>query len=202
MRSFIVAAFSLLSLGAIAQPLEVEKRATACMTNSQAAKVAQNFRALIHEEFNTTLAKTALTKDFTDYSDSVITLIDSGCTGPVALTTATFNSRAEFIAGQSSQPPIPFKILNMWHTCSTVIIRWRASAPGTISGTQEPVTGIIVLETQPSRNKNAEQPFRIQTVFSEFNSGAWLYDLGVFVPSNCSATAKRSLSTIPFMGML
>ena len=31
------------------------------------------------------------------------------------------------------------------------------------------------------------------TVFSEFNSGAWLYDLGVYVPANCSAAAKRSL---------
>jgi len=169
------------------------------MTNAQAVKVAQNFRALIHETFNSTLAKTALTKDFTDYSDSVIELIDSGCTGPVALTTPTFTSRSAFIAGQSSQPPIPFKILNMWHTCSTVIIRWRASAPGTITTTQEPVTGIIVMETQPA---SGEEPFKIQTVFSEFNSGAWLYDLGVFVPSNCSSTTKRSLSTVPFMGML
>jgi len=200
MRSFIVAAVSLLSLGAIAQPLE--ERATACMTGAQAAKVAQNFRALIHETFNETLAKTAMTKDFTDYSDSVITLIDSGCSGPVALTTATFTSRAAFIQGQSGQPPIPFKILNLWHTCSTVIIRWRASAPGTISTTQEPVTGIIVLETQPNRNKASDQPFLIQTVFSEFNSGAWLYDLGVFVPTNCTATSKRSLETVPFMGML
>ena len=136
--------------------------------------------------------------------DSVIELINSGCTGPVALGSATFSNRAAFIAGQSGQPPIPFKILNLWNTCSTVIIRWRASAPGTITTTQEPVTGIIVLETKVNPNKAAavEQPFLIETVFSEFNSGAWLYDLGVFVPSNCTAASKRSLESTPFMGML
>lgn len=201
MRSFIVAAVSLLALGTSASPLV--ERAAPCMSTSQAAKVAQNFRALIHEEFNKTLAQTAMTKDFTDYSDSVIELIDSGCpNGPVALTTPTFTSRAAFIAGQSSQPPIPFKILNLWHNCNTVIIRWRASAPGTITTAQEPVTGIIVIETQPNKNKASDQPFLIQTVFSEFNSGAWLYDLGVFVPSNCTAAAKRSIGNVPFMGML
>ena len=66
MRSFITAALSLLAIGASASPLEA--RQTSCMTNAQAVKVAQNFRALIHETFNITLAKTALAKDFTDYS--------------------------------------------------------------------------------------------------------------------------------------
>jgi hypothetical protein len=47
-----------------------------------------------------------MTKDFHDYSDSVIELINSGCTGPVALGSATFSTRAEFISGQSSQPPM------------------------------------------------------------------------------------------------
>ncbi|KAK5171109.1 uncharacterized protein LTR77_004253 [Saxophila tyrrhenica] len=197
MRSFIAAGLSLLTL-ASAQPFELEKRSATCMATKDAVKVAQNFRALIHEEFNTTLAQTAMTKDFTDYSDSVITLINGGCVdGPVALTTPTFSTRKEFIAGQSSQPPIPFKILNLWHTCSTVIIRWRASAPGTITTTQEPVTGIIVIETQPNRKKVNDQPFLIQTVFSEFNSGAWLYDLGVFDPT-CPAppppSGKRSIA--------
>jgi len=200
MRSFIAAGLSLLALGATAQPLEA--RAATCMTTANSVKVAQNFRALIHEEFNVTLAKTAMTKDFTDYSDSVISLINSGCTGPVELTTPTFSTRAEFIAGQSSQPPIPFKILNLWHTCSTVVIRWRASAGLGPADPQEPVTGIIVIETQPNKNKASDQPFLIQTVFSEFNSGAWLYDLGVFVPTNCTAPAKRSISANPFMGML
>jgi hypothetical protein len=66
MRSFILAGLSLLTLGAVAQPLEA--RQTTCMTTANAQRVAQNFRALIHEEFNKTLALTALDKNFVDYS--------------------------------------------------------------------------------------------------------------------------------------
>jgi hypothetical protein len=48
------------------------------------------------------------------------------------------------------------------------------------------ITGIIVLETtQPDGNA----PWLINTVYSEFNSGAWLVDLGIFKPQNCSAGA-------------
>jgi hypothetical protein len=193
MRNFIVA--GLLAAGAMASPLV--ERATTCMTTAQAVKVAQNFRALIHDTFNTTLAQTSMTADFTDYSDSVIELINSGCSTPQTLGDATFTSRAAFIQGQSGQPPIPFNILNLWHTCSTVIIRWRASAPGTITTTQEPVTGIIVIETSKNPKKNTDQPFLINTVFSEFNSGAWLYDLGVFVPNCTASTSKRSVFELP-----
>ena len=180
------------------------------MTKSDAARVAGNFRALIHETFNTTLAQTALTKDFTDYSDSVNELINNGCpNGPATvsinyniylrlfriLTTRqlgqpTFTSRSSFISGQSSQPPIGFKILKLWNTCDTVIIRWKSPAPGTVSPEQQ-VTGIIVIETKQNLHPHPIEPFLIQTVYSEFNSGAWLYDLGIFVP-NCT-TSKRSI---------
>ncbi len=52
--------------------------------------------------------------------------------------------------------------------------------------TQEQVTGIIVLETKANLHANAPERFMIETVYSEFNSGAWLYDLGIFVPT-CSS---------------
>lgn len=66
--------------------------------------------------------------------------------------------------------------MNIWYNCQTVIIRWRTSL------TPEFVTGLIVLETvkAPSGNK---YPYVIETVYSEFNSGAWLVDLDVFKPS-------------------
>ena len=79
MRGLILATVSLFSLGAVAAP------AAACMTSSDAARVAGNFKALINETFNKTLAVTALTKDFTDYSDSVNELINSGCAGPATV---------------------------------------------------------------------------------------------------------------------
>jgi hypothetical protein len=197
MRSFVFAAVSAFAIGAFALPSPFVERASACLTDADATRVAQNFKALINQPFDKTLAVQALTVDFTDYSDSVNELIDSGCpNGPAVLGTATFTSRAAFISGQSGQKPIPFQILNQWYNCNTVIIRWRSSAPGSVQPEEE-VTGIIVLEVV----KNAPgrpQPWKIQTVYSEFNSGAWLYDLGVFVPS-CSASTKRSPNNIFYM---
>jgi hypothetical protein len=63
-------------------------------------------------------------------------------------------------------------------------MRWRTAL------TPEFVTGIIVLETKYSA-KDKSEPFLIKTVYSEFNSGAWLVDLNVFTPS-CSSS-KRSI---------
>lgn len=93
---------------------------------------------------------------------------------------ATFDSLASFKAGQGSQPPIPFEILNLWHNCDTVTIRWKSA----MSPAQ--VTGIIVIEAVQQNGK-----WMIQTVYSEFNSGAWLVDLGIFKPSNCTTAARR-----------
>lgn len=53
----------------------------------------------------------------------------------------------------------------------------------------EAVTGIVILETTP--NTGSGTPYLIDTVYSEFNSGAWLADLGVFSPScNTTSTSK------------
>lgn len=218
MRFTSFAAVSALAMGAIAAPLEAfqgfemvddipdfDKRDGTCMSGAEAKKVAQNFRALIHDPFNTTLAQTSMTKDFADYSDSVIELIvrtttylmstkpqltpphqNQGCTpGVVPLTSPTFTSRKEFIDGQSSQPPIPFRILKMWHNCDAVFMRWRSGKPGTVKP-EQPVTGIIAIDAVPNPKAKSDQPWLMKTVYSEFNSGAWLYDLGIFVPE-CNA---------------
>lgn len=63
-------------------------------------------------------------------------------------------------------------------------MRWKSSAPGGPASPQQQVTGIIVMETVCA--KKGGEKNKIKTVYSEFNSGAWLYDLGVFVPS-CGA---------------
>ncbi len=67
------------------------------------------------------------------------------------------------MAGQGSQPAIPFKILNLYHTCDTVIIRWRSQGPGQ---EPEPVTGIIVIEAEYQANDTTD-PWLIKTVYSE-----------------------------------
>ncbi|CAK4030984.1 Hypothetical predicted protein [Lecanosticta acicola] len=167
-----------------------------CLTDSAASRVANNFAALIRS-YTPELAEQALCTDFTDYSDSVAELINSGCpNGPQALGAATFTSLASFMAGQGSQPAIPFEILNTWHNCDTVTMRWRTSAPGTVVP-EEPVTGIVVMETIYAGSGN-DEPWLIETVYSEFNSGAWLYDLGIFVPTACNATAAKHRRNLNF----
>ena len=161
-----------------------------CLSAAEATTVANNFRATIAEPFDVAFVKATFAIDFEDFSDSVNELINAGCpTGNATLGAATFDGRAAFIAGQSSQPPITFNTLKIWYNCDTVILRWMTPNPGTITTAQEEVTGIIVIEVKANERRDgsaAQNPWLIETVYSEFNSGAWLYDLGIFVPT-CSA---------------
>ena len=163
-----------------------------CLSAAQATVVANNFRATIAEPFSASFVRATFTVNFEDYSDSVSELINGGCpTGNATLGAATFPSRKAFITGQGGQPPILFNILNIWYNCDTVILRWMTPYPGAgptalPTGSQEEVTGIIVLEVvRNERNDSsaAANPWLIETTYSEFNSGAWLYDLGVFKPT-------------------
>jgi hypothetical protein len=160
-----------------------ERTLQICLLDDEATKLANNFKSLILA-YSKANAEAFLTKDFTDYSDSVNELINNGCPdGPAKLGTPTFTSLSAFEAGQSSQPSIPFQILNIWHGCRDVALRWRSSAPGFVQP-EQPVTGIIVLEVIPNGIFSA-QPWLIKTVYSEFNSGAWLYDLNITTSSFC-----------------
>jgi len=194
MRSTIIAAATF-ALGAIASPTLMQKRDCndTCMTYDQATVVANNFKTLI-AAYSDELANEVLTVDFEDYSDSVTELINSGCTGPAALGSVTFDSRASFESGQGSQPAIPFEILNLWYACEgPVVIRWRSAQ------SPEIITGNIVLETE--RGTNSSEPWLISTVYSEFNSGAWLVNLGVFVP-NCSANGSSVTGPVGKRGLI
>ncbi|KAK1058014.1 25S rRNA (adenine2142-N1)-methyltransferase [Friedmanniomyces endolithicus] len=204
MRNSILACVGLLAVNAIAAPNNGGNPWNGwgysgngrCMNDDQANKVANNFRDLI-SAYTTTLANSVLTTTVQDYSDSVIELIDGGCpSGPIALGSATFASRASFEAGQGSQPNITFNILNVWHNCDTVTVRWRLPmpnpGPGAAPAVQEEVTGIAALETVWNGWQSSQQ-FLINMIYSEFNSGAWLYDLEIFKPANC-AGARRTRS--------
>ena len=70
-------------------------------------------------------------------------------------------------------------------------MRRISTSPRTVLPEQQ-VVGIVVIQTVYS---SRDEPYLIDTVYSEFNSGAWLYDFDVFVPS-CTGTAvavKRNL---------
>ena len=119
MGSWVLSSLAFFALTAIVAPAPSTgaNSQPSCMTAASANKVANNFKDLINLHFNKTLAREALCEDFHDYSDGVNELINAGCTGPNTLGAATFSSRTEFINSQSTQPPIPFSILNLWHTC-------------------------------------------------------------------------------------
>lgn len=187
MRSSFLSTVALFTLSATAVPSLYPRSnsSSTCLTTADANKVANNFRDLIALPFSTSLATEALCADFQDYSDSVNELINAGCRGPNTLGDATFGSRTAFIDGQKHQPPIPFQILNIWNTCTEVIMRWRSSSPGSVNPEQI-VTGIVVIETVPNSDSSSSQPWLMETVYSEFNSGAWLYDIGNFTAS-CTA---------------
>jgi hypothetical protein len=157
-----------------------------CLCDSDADLIANDFAQLI-SNYSATLADNVLAADYTDQSDSVNTLIDSATTSPIPLGTLTFASKAAFLAGQSSQPNVPFTILQTWHTCDTVIIRWVAN-PGV-----QQVQGFDALIVEPSTNST--QPYQIQTTYGEFNSGAWLVDLGFSVTQSATSASASASAT-------
>lgn len=85
----ILASVLLLALDILAAPerrptaFETHKaRDSSCMGDDEAQQVATNFKNLI-VEYSDSLANSSLTMDFVDYSDSVIELINKGCSNSV-----------------------------------------------------------------------------------------------------------------------
>ncbi|KAK3649651.1 hypothetical protein LTR56_006834 [Elasticomyces elasticus] len=163
-----------------------------CMTRADAQQVADNYQNL-QTQFSDALATASLSNNFTSYSDSIAVLINGGCNGPAILGDAIFGSRDEFLAGQGSQPSLPFYQIGLWHTCNQVVVRWRFVS-------LQMITGIMALETVPAPF-NATFPWLIETAHSEFNSMPWLISLGVFTPDcNETAASSRKRRDLPMIG--
>lgn len=188
--SVLVWAATLLAGSAVADSW-AQPRDAFCLCDSDADVIANDFAQLI-SNYSASFANLVLADDFIDQSDSVNTLIDSGTTSPIPLGATTFATKADFIAGQGTQPNIPFTVLQTWHTCDTVIIRWVA-----FPGVQQ-VQGLDAIIVEPS--SNGFQPYQMKVVYGEFNSGAWLADLGrpecsLTTTAATTATTTESSST-------
>jgi len=85
---------------------------TACLLESDANTLATNFGLLV-SNYSQKLANETLAVDFTDYSESVNSLIDNGGTAPQALLGETFSSRAAFESLSSKQASVPFAVKNL-----------------------------------------------------------------------------------------
>jgi len=196
---------SLAALGAVAAPAEkFRARRGQCVTDAEADQIATSYAALI-VSYSDSLADTVLAPNFTDYSESVNTLINSCPQGdaakPLPLLAPTFTSLEQFKIGQGQQPSINFERLNLWHSCDTVIIRWLTTNTAPIPE-PKPVVGLISMEVIPNTN-GTEYPWLIDTVYSEFDAGAWLQNLveagictsGAGLPTAGNATCASASSS-------
>ncbi|KAK0872160.1 hypothetical protein LTR87_012556 [Friedmanniomyces endolithicus] len=182
-----LAVASVLALGALARP-GMEKRGGYgyCLDRNEAQLVATNYGQLI-ASYTKAQADAALSADFTDFSESVNSLI------------VGFNNLTQFENGQGQQAPINFYQLNMWHSCDTVIIRWETTNTANITGVR-PVVGLISMETVEAPTGNL-YPYQISTVYSEFDSAAWLANIEAAgfcaPPANASITSIAASSPAP-----
>lgn len=143
-----------------------------CLSYQQAHQLATNFGLLI-SDYSASLANQTLAPSYTDYSESVNTLIDNGGSSPIGLLSATFSSRAQFETASAAQPAVPFTVADVWYTCNVITVRWEsAQSPNT-------VVGISVLQaTQQGVSWKNPVGWWINEVWAEFDSAVWLTNLG------------------------
>ncbi|KAI4735485.1 hypothetical protein E4T50_14003 [Aureobasidium sp. EXF-12298] len=185
MRSFVLAALVVLAAahpsvsppGPPPPPPPPPPGDATCISAPDASLIATNFGMTI-SNYTEPLADQLFTNNFTDQSDSVLTLMHEPGLQAQDLGRLTFSSKANFLAAQGAQPNVPFEILNLWNTCNTVIIRWLSAQ------TPLPVQGISVATVQPAIKGQGggfgtgAQKWQINNIVAEFNSGAWLGNLG------------------------
>lgn len=149
-------------------PIHLRSRAVIpeeCPCAEDVAYVAQGFGDLI-ANYNRTLASDILSADFEDYSDSISFLMGLAPTTPQ---TATFSSLADFELGSASQPPVPFTILELFHSCRKAVIRWVAT-PGS-----QVARGMTVMHLV--QGNGSANGWQIHKQFAEFNVAAWANDV-------------------------
>lgn len=84
---FALAAFAATAAAApwanwgVSHGLNYPRTTSNCMSDSDATKVANNFKTLI-AAYSDSFSNKTMAVDFVDYSDSVMELINGGCEGP------------------------------------------------------------------------------------------------------------------------
>ena len=176
---FSTAVAALAGTAAAFPAMQVERRGDWCISPKEAQHAADIFQELI-QNYSDELARTALTVDFEDWSSSVnqiINMVAPPGTPELDLLGPTFASRAEFIAGQGTQPEIPFEQLGVVNGCDSVSMRWYTSDSAAGQPTKAddlPVVGNVVMHVV----EGGDYGFKIKAIYSEFNSAAWLINLG------------------------
>ncbi|KAI1610654.1 hypothetical protein EDD37DRAFT_644362 [Exophiala viscosa] len=135
-----------------------------CMDNATATYLVAAFGSLI-SDYNATVANAILADDLVDWSDSINELTGA------ALGTATFPTKAAFEEGQGSQEAVPWETVAIEaYTCDTIAFRWIVPLP------PNTIKGNTILKTENSAGQ--ADTWQIKTIYTEFNSIAWLEDIG------------------------
>lgn len=194
------------------------KQQGSCLSSENAQTIATKWGELI-SNYSNEAADEILSSNFTDYSEGVNALINTcpvsvpsrrtlwtlltnlqqgAAAQPLVLTDPTFASRQLFKTGQGEQPLINFKQLALWHSCDSVTIRWTSTNTAPIADVK-PIIGLIVMETIKAP-AGSVQPYLIDTVYSEFDSGTWLQNLaaaGICGPATSVVGAPAHVSAAP-----
>ena len=104
---------------------------------------------------------------------------------------ATFTSRADFEKGSAAQPAVPFTVKNVWYSCNVITVRWESDQ------TPQPVVGISVLHTKYTNIWKNPSKFQVDEIWAEFDSGAWLVNIGCSINS-CPAPPSKERREISF----
>ncbi|KAK0252607.1 hypothetical protein LTS09_012280 [Friedmanniomyces endolithicus] len=163
-----------------------------CLSQSDVNTLTTHFGDLV-SAYSQKLANQTLTVNFVDYSESIITLMDSAGTTPKALLGMAFTSRANFEAESSAQPSVPFQVQNTWyklryHHHSLV----ERPEPAASRGYQRAANGLSARTGKCDELQDQRGVGRVSGTVSlpsalftltmrfgiRFDSAAWLIDLG------------------------
>jgi len=148
------------------------KRGEECLPYGTAVQLVNAFVSTL-TNFEASVAENLLAPNFTDTSDSINFLAG------IPLGSVTFPSAEAFIEGQGSQAAIGLQVLNIDAvTCDGVIVfRWIAEVAEQIDS----VKGIDILyavKSGPDCYTVGPTGYQLDAVYSEFNSAAWVLDIG------------------------
>ncbi|KAK3054094.1 hypothetical protein LTR09_004872 [Extremus antarcticus] len=144
-----------------------------CLCEKEAMAVADNVQHFF-SNYSDEFARKVFTKNIQDQTDSVQFLMNNGTTCPAPLGSTTFANRKNLIKAQGAMGSLPWENENVFWDCKNVFIRWISKQD------PFPVQGIAIFRTAPNPNATPEIPYLIDHIFSEFNSGAWLVNLGFY----------------------
>lgn len=124
-----------------------------CLTPTTAQSLVGGFASLL-TAYSAATAEALLADDFTDTSSSINSLLGQDTNA------VTFPSKAAFMAGQGSQPPIPFNVINIdVFNCDTISFRWNTTVTP-IGATVKGINNLVA-----SNKDNTAAGWQIKSVY-------------------------------------